>query len=168
MVLCFRHYWMRVACYLIQSHNDTKHGELDVVSRQLGLQLSKTPWGLGGVWVSSQPSSTPSSLAPLGSTWIVASDAHFLSCFADVKTHHQTEDTNYLMTMRPQTQASWSPRTDIANPVPSPSASQRTGLITDPAHSPPTWLLKVLCQNPLGSSGFFRAWATCLLAWPCK
>ena len=32
----------------------------------------------------------------------------------------------------------------------------------------PTWLLKVLCQNPLGSSGFFRAWATCLRAWPCN
>ena len=30
------------------------------------------------------------------------SDFHFfsLSCFTDVKTHHQTEDANYLMTMR--------------------------------------------------------------------
>ena len=26
-------------------------------------------------------------------------DAHFLSCFADVKTPHQTEDVNCLMTV---------------------------------------------------------------------
>ena len=33
-----------------------------------------------------------------------------------MQTHHQTEDINYLMTMGSQTQASWSLRTDNANP----------------------------------------------------
>lgn len=31
-----------------------------------------------------------------------------------------------------------------------------------------TWHLKMLCQSPSESSGFFRAWATRLLAWPCN
>ena len=43
-------------------------------------------------------------------------DAHFLSCFADVIISHQMEDVNYLMTMNRLPQASWSLKTDNANP----------------------------------------------------
>ena len=46
-----------------------------------------------------RPSPISSALAPLWSTYITVPDAHFLSWFTDVKTPHQMEDVNYLMTM---------------------------------------------------------------------
>ena len=97
---------------------------------------------------------------------------HCLLCF------QQTEDTNSLMTTNTWPQVSWSLKTDNVNPwdtaVTLPSAGQRIEhkLITDPRnspfHTPNSWLLKVLCRNPLGSSGRFRVWAPHVLAWLCN
>ena len=76
-------------------------------------------------------------------------------------------DVNYLMTMSTEPQASWSLRTDNVDPCDTalrphhqpvrqlcPSWSQTL------RHPSLTWLLKVLCQNPSGSSRLFKAWAT--------
>lgn len=49
-----------------------------------------------------------SALVPLWSTEITTSDAQFLNCFTDVKTFHQREDVNYLMTMSTWLPGYWS------------------------------------------------------------
>ena len=95
--------------------------------------------------------------------------------FAEVKTPHQMEDVNYLMTKSTQLQASWSLRTDNVHPCDCPAASPSASLrivhklITNPVTPTPSlsWFLKVLCQNR--SSRLLRTWTTYLsAAWPCS
>ena len=86
----------------------------------------------------------------------------------------EVEDVNYLRIMSTQPQASWSLRTSKVNPCdhalpPHHQSIRELYTRESPALGPwsLTRLLKVLCWKPLGHSGLFRAWATCLLAWPC-
>ena len=66
------------------------------------LYLSNTPFVLKiedqrkGGDAMDRPFPISSPLAPPWSTQRTVSDAHFLSCFTDVKNPHQTEDVNYL------------------------------------------------------------------------
>ena len=55
---------MHIALYLIQSHNDTQHGELDVVSWHLGLQRARPHEALAG-WRVSRVSLPPHLLLQL-------------------------------------------------------------------------------------------------------
>ena len=72
----------------------------------------------------------------------------------------QMENANYLTTVSTWPQTSWRLRTDSVNPCNTTLLPHHQPirivhkLITYPATPPSlTWLLKVLCQNPLGSSG---------------
>ena len=73
-----------------------------------------------------------------------------------------------------ESQASWSLRTDNVHPYDTllPHHQPIRKLCTSWSQTfwptSLTWLLKVLCQNPSGSSELFRAWTTCLLVWPCS
>ena len=74
-----------------------------------------------GLWEAGTglPSILPSAVAPpILSCSSSLKIAHFLSCFADVKTLHQIEDVNYLRTLSIQPPASWSLRTDHVSPWP--------------------------------------------------
>ena len=114
-----------------------------------------------------------SCIAPLWCSQITVFDACFLGCFTDVKTPHQMEDINYLMTMSTQPQASWSLRTDTVNSCDTtlcPHYRPTKELCRDWSHTrqPPSlpWLLKMFCQSPSGRTGFLRHEPPLLLSLP--
>ena len=133
------------------------------------------PWGARG----GRPWPACSAGAPLWSTWLVVCDAHFLSGFADVNTpphtlphRQQMGDVNYL-TRAHSPQASWSLRTDDVNPCDTAPLHHRQPIrewCTSWSHTHPTLRLtfKSALPKPFTEFGAFRAWATCLLAWPCS
>ena len=72
---------------------------------------------------SSQVKPSPSSSAPLWSTYITVFNAHFLSHFAVVKflpLFNKWNTFNCLTAISTEPQASWSPRIDNVNPMTSP------------------------------------------------
>lgn len=98
-----------------------------------------------------------SALVPLWSTEITTSDAQFLNCFTDVKTFHQREDVNYLMTMSTWLPGYWSlmiftihPCDTILLPRHQPSRELCMKWSYTLWHPPPhfTWPLKLLSWNP--------------------
>ena len=80
-----------------------------------------------------------------------------------------------LRAMSTWTQASWSLRTDDGNPCDTillPHHHAIREMCTSRLHTLQptsfTWLFKILCQNPSGSSGLFRAWDIYLFTWSCN
>ena len=85
------------------------------------------------------------------------------------------EDVNCLLTMSTQPQAYVASELIMLTPVPPPCylTISHSGNCAQAVHIPfdtcsLIWLLKVICKDLSGSSGFFEARATHLLAWLCN